>query len=278
MFLKKVYKKKIIITGKTGLLGSTFFNKYKNKYNIVAYPHRIEKINKFTNWLGKKNFHIFIHFAGITNVKKNNNNEYLNKINTISSINLLKALTKKKIPFLDYFLFISSSHVYGYSNKKIKETKKTCPISPYGRSKKKVEDFIFNFRKNFNFKVGVARVFNFTGKNQKKGHFIPDIFYKVKSHKQINKINQFRDFIHIDDVCKALDLILKNKIEKPINVSSGKKINLIKIAKIANNKISNKPAIFGKKRGGDIFGDNKFLRSLGLRKFKNINQIINSYK
>ena len=35
--------------------------------------------------------------------------------------------------------------------------------------------------------------------------------------------------------------------------------------------------IFDKKRGGDIFGDNKNLRNLGLRRYKSINQIINSY-
>ena len=38
-------------------------------------------------------------------------------------------------------LFISSSHVYGFSNKSITENKKRIPINSYGKSKKKVEDY-----------------------------------------------------------------------------------------------------------------------------------------
>ena len=41
-----------------------------------------------------------------------------------STIKMINILNKKKIKDFQYFLFISSSHVYGFSNKKIKETKK----------------------------------------------------------------------------------------------------------------------------------------------------------
>ena len=278
MFSKKVYKKRIVITGKSGLLGSTFFKKYSHKYKIISYPHRIENTTKLNKWLIKKNFNCFIHFAAISTLKNKQNIKTLVKINKDASINLLKTLLNSKIKNLNFFLFISSSHVYGNSPKKIRESKKTLPINHYGRSKKLVEDFIIKNRTHFDFKIGIARIFNFTGKYQKEGHFIPDISKKIKKFKIIKGINQFRDFIHIDDVCKSIDLIIKKKLEKPINISSGNKINLIKIAKLINMKTFNKKIYFDEKRGGDIFGDNKKLKDLGLRKFKNINQIIDSYK
>ena len=109
-------------------------------------------------------------------------------------------------------MFISSSHVYGYSKVKIKETKKRVPKNIYGKTKKKVEDYIINKRKKFNFKIGIARIFNSTGPKQKKGNFVPDMISKMKNINKIKNINQFRDFIHIDDVSKSIKLLIENEI------------------------------------------------------------------
>ena len=64
--MKKVYKKKIIITGGSGLLGSYFAKKYKKKFQIVKYPNRIEDFTRFQKWIMNKKFDYFIHFAAIT--------------------------------------------------------------------------------------------------------------------------------------------------------------------------------------------------------------------
>ena len=98
-----------------------------------------------------------------------------------------------------YFLFISTSHVYGFSRKKIKEDFKTKPINEYGRSKHKVEKYIIKNRQSFNFKIGIARIFNITGSGQRKGFFVPDMYNFIKKKNYIDNINTYRDFIH-DDV------------------------------------------------------------------------------
>ena len=59
-------KLRIVITGGNGLLGSHFKKKYTNKYNIIKYPHRIENFSKFDNWVKRRKFEFFIHFAAIT--------------------------------------------------------------------------------------------------------------------------------------------------------------------------------------------------------------------
>ena len=97
----------------------------------------------------------------------------MKKINVDASINLVKTLAKLEIKNFNFFLFISSSHVYGHSTVKIKESKKNLPVNYYGISKKLVEDFIIENRARFNFRIGIARIFNFTGKNQKKGKKLP---------------------------------------------------------------------------------------------------------
>ncbi len=276
--MKKKYKSIIVITGGSGLLGSYFYKKYKNSFKIIKYPHRIENFKKLEIWLSNRKFNFFIHFAAITKNESKKFKKILQLVNVKSPIRILNIINKKKIKYFKYFLFISSSHVYGFSKTKIKETKKRTPQNSYGKSKKRVEDYILNNRKKFNFKIGIARIFNSTGPGQKKGNFVPDMIDKMKKVKKINNINQYRDFIHIDDVSKSIKCLIDKKVQKPINLSSGKKINLINACKILNNKFVKKNVLFDLKKGKDIFGDNTRLKRLGIRKFKNLSQSLLSYK
>ena len=215
--MKNPYKKKIIITGSTGLLGSNFYKKFKKKYKIIKYPHRIEKVKDFETWISNKKFYCLVHFAGISK----GSISVLNKINYKSTVNILKFL--KKNNHIKFFLFISTSHVYGFSNRKINENLKTKPINNYGLSKKKVEDFIIKNRKDFNFKIGIARIFNITGPKQRAGYFVSDMYNKMAKTNFIDNVNCYREFIHLDDVIESLDILISKKYEKIINVSSGKK-------------------------------------------------------
>ncbi len=277
--MKIPYKKKIILTGGNGLLGSNFKKKFSKRFKIISYPYRIEDISKFKKWLKFRKFDYFIHFASIT---RNEGKKYKSKIKIInfdSTQKIIETLNEKVIKHFKFFLFISSSHVYGHSPKKIKENNKRNPINEYGKSKKNVEDFIFKNRKKFYFKIGIARIFNTTGKNQKKGFFIPDMFEKIKKQSYINNINQYRDFIHIDDVLNSIKLIIMKEFTNPVNVSSGKKINLIQICRKINKFFfKNRKLYFDQKRRGDLYGNNNLLKKLGIKKFKNIDQIIRSYR
>ena len=272
-----MFKKKIIITGGNGMLGNHFYNMYKNAFIIIKYPNRIENFKKFEKWLEGKRFNYLIHFAAKTK-SESKDKKKLKLINETSTIRMIKIINKKKILNFKYFLFISSSHVYGFSNKKIKETKKRTPKNLYGKSKKRVEDYIINKRKKLNFKVGIARIFNVTGAKQRKGNFVPDMVEKMKKVKTIYFVNQFRDFIHIDDVSRSIKLLIDKKFEKPINISSGKKINLINACKILNNSFLKNKISLDKKRGKDIFGNNSLLRNIGIKKFKSVKKALLEYK
>jgi len=272
-----VLKKKIIITGGNGMLGNHFYKKYKGIFTILKYPYRIENFRKFEKWLVNKKFNYFIHFAAVTK-NESKDKKKLTLINVTSTIKMINILNRKKIKDFQYFLFISSSHVYGFSNKKIKETKKRNPKNIYGLSKKRVEDYLLKKRNKLYFKTGIARIFNVTGARQRKGNFVPDMVEKMKKEKKIYFVNQFRDFIHIDDVSRSIKLLINKKFEKPINISSGKKINLIDACKILNNKFFNNQISYDKKRGNDIYGNNMLLKNIGFKKFKSIKKALLEYK
>ena len=116
--MKKVFRKKIAITGGRGTLGSYFYNKYKKKYNIILYPYRLENFKLMNLWLKNNSFDYFIHFAAVI-TKNNKNYKNINLINTKCSIELLKNLFRINDSKLKYFLYISTAHVYGFSKKKI---------------------------------------------------------------------------------------------------------------------------------------------------------------
>ena len=183
--MKKVSKKTILITGGNGVLGSYFYNKYKKNYKIISFTHRLEQFNKLEKWIKNNTFDYFIHFAAVTSRKKENYSK-INLINKVLPIKILKFFRKNSIKNFRYFLFISSSHVYGYYKKKISETNQRKPFNEYGDTKKKVEDYILKNRKLFNFKIGIARIFNFTSDKQSLGHFIPDIYQKIKEKKKFS--------------------------------------------------------------------------------------------
>ena len=67
--MKKVYKKKIVITGGNGLIGSNFSNKLKQKYKIIKYPYKVQHFKKFDKWIANKDFDYFVHFAALTKKK-----------------------------------------------------------------------------------------------------------------------------------------------------------------------------------------------------------------
>ena len=279
MHLKKVSKKIILITGGKGVLGSYFYNKYKIKYKIISFPYRLEQINKLQEWLKKKKFHYFVHFAAITSKRKKNYNK-IHLVNKILPIKIIKLLQKSLKKEFRYFLFISTSHVYGFHKKKISEYDKRKPFNKYGRTKKAVEDFILNQKNKFYFKIGIARIFNFTSDTQNKGHFIPDVYAKIKNKENLINFNKNRDFIHIDDVARSLELMIRKRKDKALNICSGNKINLVSLTRKLNFISLNKKLIFmnsKKKINQDIYGNNSLLKKLGMKKFKNLNIILNSF-
>lgn len=269
--MKKVYKKEIGITGANGVLGNYFIKKNKNNYTFKEYNKKIEDIAEFKNWLKKnKNIEIFLHLAAITKIKlakKNKKKTFLiNSESTIKILNVFNSLKNKK---LKYFLFASSSHVYAPSFNKINEKSKRIPINTYGESKKIVEDYIFKNNKKFYFKIGIARIFNFYSKEQTEGFFIFDIIKRIKRKKNLlkfKKVNTNRDYIPLKDLSNIIKFMILKRIDRPINIGTGKKLNLIKLIKkikLLYNK--NLKIIFEKKKYPGYVSNISLLRKLGYK-------------
>jgi len=126
------------------------------------------------------------------------------------------------------FLFASSAHVYGGSEKveKFNERDPPAPASMYATSKAAAEAIALQFQRSYDLDVRIARYSNVYGPGQKK-NILFDFFRKASLAESEFLIEgsgvQQRDFIFIDDaVAASLDLATRDVgSERIVNVSSG---------------------------------------------------------
>ncbi len=244
-------KKKIIITGGFGFIGTKLIEKIKKKYNIYIIDNSLKKkIHQniknikcdLTNSQNLKkikitNADVIIHLAGQSSGPKSYNipetDLKLNLMSTINVINFAKINKIKKI------IFSSTFTVYGNNKKeKLAETENCNPQSFYAISKYSSERYLIKLCEKFQIKWNILRFFNVYGPGQdlsRTDQGIVSIFLDLIRNKNNIDVNgslkRFRDLIYIDDVIKALILTLKDKknFNQIYNVGTGKKTTVKKL-------------------------------------------------
>tara|TARA_B100000767_G_scaffold179351_1_gene167443 strand:+ start:179 stop:742 length:564 start_codon:yes stop_codon:yes gene_type:complete len=181
-------KKKLIIgyTGTKSVLAKSFVKSYYKNFILKSYTGDITNYAKVDSWLRKNiDINIFINFAAITSTTIcEKNKKKATDVNFISVIKLLILLNNIQMIDFNYFLSLSTSHVFKKSHLKLKENSTKEPTSHYGVSKLALENYILKNQKKFKFKIGIARIFNYYNEGSKKGFFINDIIKKLKIKKK----------------------------------------------------------------------------------------------
>ncbi len=250
-------------------LAKMFIKQYKEKVIFKQYNGNIVNHKLVKDWLIKnKNINILINFAAITSVKKCERNRMRAlEVNCTSVIKILKTLNTIKMFNFEYFLAISSSHVFKKSFIKLKENSLKKPANYYGFSKLSLEKYILKNYKKFFFKIGIARIFNYYNKKS-KGFFINDAIKKFNKKNKIVKfqnINTYRDYISVKDINSALYNMINRKLIHDFNICSGKKVFLPNIIRKINMKYKDKVIVITNKRVADLVGSNIKLKKRGWR-------------
>ena len=236
--------KTIGMTGSTGFLGSVLKKKIisNKRYSLKVFRGNIINKLELSEWFKKNKFDYFIHLAAVVPTDKVAKNKNIaKKINITGTKNIIKEVNQSKM--ITWFFYSSTSHVYRFNDKKIKETSIKKPFSIYGKTKLRAEICI---KKNINNKIKycIGRIFSLEGKKKDKTYLIPGLVNKIKEKKNINLDGSlFRDFIHVEDVADAIIKLLKYEIQGEYNIASGKKTKFIEIINIFK-KISNKKFFF----------------------------------
>ncbi len=255
------------ITGHSGILGKSI---QKNlNFNYIKFNGDITKIKEVEKWVSKNKFDYLIHLAAIvpTSIVER---DFLKskRVNYIGTKNLINSLIKYRKD-IKFFFFSSTSHVYNSKNKffRINEKSVTKPYSKYGKTKLLAENYIKKKLKKIKIKYCIGRIFSFTHQNQNTSFVVPNLFKKIKKSKGKNNIlknlNHFRDFISADDICSAIELIIKKEITGVINIGTGKKIQILKIANFFAKKFKVRLIIKPNKNPTYLISNNEKLKGIG---------------
>ena len=253
--------KKIGITGGSGLLGKLLTKELKKK-NIDYSLFKKDIINKnhIKNWLFRNNdIEYIFHFAAYTSVERSkiNKKKALNT-NVLGTKNLLEVLNLKKKKRL--LFFPSTSHVYKYSSKPIKENFNLKPTSFYGKTKLLAEKKIIENKCKY-FDFFIARIFSIFHENQKKPFLYPSIKKKLKKIKSdkvyVKGANNIRDFSNAEKIVKIILKVFEKKLTGIYNIGSGKGIS---IKDFINKKIDEKKIIIDYKKPNTLIADIRKLK------------------
>ena len=263
-------KKKLVIgyTGIKSVLAKSFVKSYYKNFILKSYSGDITNYVKVDSWLRKNiDINIFINFAAITSAAIcEKNKKKATDVNFISVIKLLDLLNNIQMIDFNYFLSLSTSHVFKKSHLKLKENSTKKPTNHYGVSKLALENYILKNQKKYKFKVGIARIFNYFNGGSKKGFFVNDIIEKLKVKKnniEFDNVNSYRDFISMRDINTALFKMINLKLINDYNICSGEKIYLPDIINHLNNKYKKNIIILNDKRNDDLIGSNSKLKKKG---------------
>ena len=217
---------KVLITGSDGFIGYNLCKYfYEKKYEVIGIDQKIKK-EKWKNFkidlcddidvikiLNNIKPDVIIHCAGLANIHDSLINPTLSySSNVFTTHNILFGL--KRLNLLNTkVIYLSSGSVYGNSEEIVHEDSTLHPLSPYALHKMLGENICTYMVNNFNMKINILRIFSVYGRGLKKQLFW-DLYLTYKDKKKlILKSNGLdtRDFIHINDLVKVIDLILNTE-------------------------------------------------------------------
>lgn len=140
------------------------------------------------------------------------------------------------------FIFLSSAAVYGSpASLPIKESDAANPLSPYGFHKLQCEQLCHEFNKIYGIPTVSARIFSAYGPGLRQ-QVLWDICNKALTLNSVELMGtgkESRDFIHADDVAKALEIIATSADMKSevYNLGSGEEVTIDQLAKMISRNL-----------------------------------------
>lgn len=248
----KLKSKKILITGATGFVGKNLceyllkLNKeHQLEMNIGAMarnPSLMEGVSFYSHDLKnpillEERFDLIIHAATpVTNPKEGQDEIYDIIVNGTKHI-----LDFAKKSSTTHLLVISSGAVYGDIPEGLENIPEnfmpTTPLtSAYARGKAKSEELVFEFLKNNNLIINIARCFAFSGKHlplnahYALGNFVRDMLSLEKKIHVLGDGSAVRSYMDASDLVFWLLAILLNDRSDIFNVGSDLGISIKDLA------------------------------------------------
>ena len=265
---------KILITGGAGFIGGNFVHFMLNKYpdydiinlDLLTYAGNLETLKdiqdkpnykfykgdianrKFIfDLFEKEQFDIVVNFAAESHVDRSiTNPSIFVQTNVLGTQTLLDAAKEYNVK---RYHQISTDEVYGdlpLDRKDLFFTEET-PLhtsSPYSSSKASADLFVLAYHRTYGLPVTISRCSNNYGPYHFPEKLIPLIISRGLNDKAVpvyGKGENVRDWLHVEDHCSAIDLIIhKGKVGEIYNIGGHNERTNLEVVKTVLNQM-NKP-------------------------------------
>ncbi|MFC4323379.1 dTDP-glucose 4,6-dehydratase [Litchfieldia salsa] len=253
---------KLLVTGGAGFIGSNFVRYMVKKYpnyqivnlDLVTYAGNLENLKDIENepnytfvqgniadrefidrLFEKEQFDYVLNFAAESHVDRSiTNPEIFVETNVIGTQVLLDA--SKKIAVKKY-LQVSTDEVYGTLGETGYFTEETplAPNSPYSASKAGGDLLVRAYHETFDLPVNITRCSNNYGPFHFPEKLIPLMIINALNDKELPVYGDglnIRDWLHVEDHCQAIDLVLhKGRNGEVYNVGGNNERTNVEIVK-----------------------------------------------
>ena len=273
------YKKKIVITGGAGFIGSHVVRLFVNKYpeylivnlDVLTYAGNLENLTDVENTpnykfekvdivdaeavldvFKKYKFDSVIHLAAESHVDRSitDPNSFV-MTNVVGTANLLNASREIWGDTFEgkRFYHVSTDEVYGSLGKTglFLETTPYDPQSPYSASKASSDHLVRAYGNTYDFPFVLTNCSNNYGQNQFPEKLLPLMIHNIKNSKALPVYgdgNYTRDWLYVIDHARAIDLVFhEGKASETYNVggfNEWKNIDIVNLlCEIMDNKLGN---------------------------------------
>lgn len=221
---------KISVYGATGFIGTVFCDMFPNKVVKICRDERKPK---------SKNILYLISTVSNYNIFENLHLD----VNTNLTI-LLEVLEYCKDNDI-VFNYVSTGFVYGPDILYAKEEDPCDPRGFYSITKRTAEQLLISFCNTFDVKYRIMRIANVYGQDKtvsSKKNVLGFLVNLMKQNKPITLYDdgmQLRDYMHVSDVCRALELVInKGELNQIYNIASGTALNFREIIETVKNNLN----------------------------------------
>lgn len=266
---------KLLVTGGCGFIGSNFINYYFKQnsdvtiVNLDAMYYCASETNVNEEVRNSSRYHLvkgnlcsydlianilniyqidtIIHFAAQSHVQNSFEDALQYTHDNVQGTHTLLEASHKYGKIIR-FIHISTDEVYGESMLNENEEKKNensilCPTNPYAATKAAAELIAKSYYHSFKMPIIITRGNNVYGPNQYPEKLIPRFIQQLQKNEKVTiqgDGSNVRAFLHVNDVCSALKLVLeKGQIGEIYNVGSDDhhEYTVLQIAHILIEKI-----------------------------------------
>ena len=250
--------KTYLVTGGAGFIGSNFIIYMLNKYRDIKIinvdsltyagnPENLKSVENDPNYsfvqadirdhdaisriFAENTIDYVVNFAAESHVDRSISDPEIfvrtNVLGTVNLLNIAKAAWqtgddtyREGVKFHQ----VSTDEVYGSLGSEgfFMETTPLCPHSPYSSSKASADMFVKAYYDTYKLPINITRCSNNYGPYQFPEKLIPLILNNTLAHKDLPVYGdgmQVRDWLYVDDHCKAIDMVIRNaKVGEVYNV------------------------------------------------------------